>query len=77
VKTGNILFSRLAERKSVDLAMQVARDLVAQRSLSPKGMTLFDSLAGGEGAAPAARLPASEPATPPVRQLLDSLGGEN
>ncbi|MBX3022056.1 MAG: RDD family protein [Bdellovibrionales bacterium] len=73
VKTGNLLFARLAETKNPELAMKVARHLMNWDSLSPKG---FNQLSAMMDTAPSQRKPASaEKIREHVKQVLDSLEG--
>jgi len=73
VKAGNILLSRLVERKNSELALPLARHLIRQEALSPKSKDLLQAMALAAKPEPE-RIPASEKPRESVRSLLESLG---
>jgi len=69
VKTGNVLFTRFAEKKDRDWAMRVARSLMNSESLSPQAVARLTDFSREPKAA---RQPASTKSTEDLRLYLDS-----
>lgn len=72
MKTGNLLFNRLAESRHSDLSLRVARHLMNSGALSPKGMAQLSAMVEK---APSERKPASLKVREQVKQLLEGLEG--
>lgn len=72
IKTGNLLFKRLAELESHELALKVARYLLNSESLSPQALAVLSDMA--DHSTQAERRPANVKVKEQVKQLLDKFG---